>query len=495
MTKHFHFLLATAAVLAGCTLAPDYERPDAPIPQAFPEGDAYRADDAANGAALPADLFWEDFYTDAQLRAVIALALENNRDLRVAMLNVERTRSLYNIERSALVPTISAGGSVDRARTPKDLSYTGASSTSSQYSADFGFASWEIDLFGRIRSMSEAALQEYFASEQTSHAAQIALISEVATTYLTLAADQARLELSRTTLQTRQDALELVQKRYDRGLSPMLDVHRAQAQVDAAQVSLVTFVQLIALDRNALNLLVGDTVPEDLLPGDLASVGEPEPISAGVSSLVLLNRPDIMAAEYNLMAANANIGAARAAFFPRISLTAAAGTASSDLSGLFTAGQGAWAYGAQVVMPIFDPRTWASFRVSKTDREIAVAQYEQSIQGSFREVADTLAVRGTILQQLEAQTQFVYSESEVNRLSNVRYVRGLDSYLSVLDSERELYAAQLELVRLQLIRRTNQVKLYAVLGGGWQALPGPDDGAPDAAIGDDASSIAPQERE
>ncbi|MDP0498229.1 MAG: efflux transporter outer membrane subunit [Verrucomicrobiota bacterium JB024] len=483
MSKPTFFLLAgTAALLTGCNFAPDYTRPSAPIPADFPEGVAYTADDAVNSAPAGGHLPWREFYTDDKLRDVIILSLENNRDLRIATLNIERTRAMYNIERSALLPTISAGGSAQRARTPGDLSYTGSASTGSQYQADMGFASWEIDLFGRIRNMSEAALQEYFASEQASRSVQIMLISEVATTYLTLAADQARLELARTTLKTRQDALDLVQRRYDRGLSPLLDVHRAQAQVDAAQVSLITFVQLIALDKNALNLLAGTTVPEDLLPGDLGSVEEPAPISAGISSYVLLNRPDIMEAEHQLMGAYANIGAARAAFFPRISLTAAAGTASSDLSSLFKSGQGMWTYGAQIVMPIFDPRTWAAVRVSKADQQIALAQYEQVIQSSFREVADTLAVRGTILQQLQAQQEFVNSESEVNRLSNVRYVRGLDSYLSVLDSERELYAAQLELVSLQLTRLTNQVQLYAVLGGGWQPLKEPDGGESDAMV-------------
>ncbi|MBC2596239.1 efflux transporter outer membrane subunit [Ruficoccus amylovorans] len=483
MNKHVYFLTAaTAALLTGCSMAPDYERPPAPIPADFPEGGAYQADDAVSSAPAAGHLPWAEFYTDSKLREVITLSLENNRDLRVATLNIERMRALYNIERSALLPTVNAGASADRARTPADLSYSNTSVTASQYSADFGFASWELDLFGRIRSMSDAALQEYFATEQASRSVQTMLVSQVATAYLTLAADQARLELAKTTLKTREDALDLVTRRYDRGLSPLLDVHRAQAQVDAAQVSLVTFVQLIAVDKNALNLLAGTTVPADLLPGDLDSIEPPAPISAGVSSLVLLNRPDIIEAEHKLMAANANIGAARAAFFPRISLTAAAGTASSDLSGLFKSGQGMWAYGAQITMPIFDPRTWAAVRVSEADKKIAIAQYEQVIQSSFREVADALAVRGTILQQLEAQREFVQSESEVNRLSNVRYVRGLDSYLSVLDSERELYAAQLELVSLELVRLSNQVKLYAVLGGGWQPLDEPGGGESDAVV-------------
>jgi multidrug efflux system outer membrane protein len=471
MSKSVQFLLvSTAALLSGCNLAPDYSRPFAPVPNTFPQGPAYVDDEAVSPSPEASDLPWRDFYTDAKLRDVITLALENNRDLRIATLNIDRTRSLYNIKRSALLPTINAGAGVTRARTPADVSPTGVTTTASQYNADLGFASWEIDLFGRIRNMSEAALQEYFASEQASRAAQILLVSEVASTYLTLAADQTCLELAGTTLKTRQDAFELVRLRHERGLSPLIDVHRAQAQVDAAQASYVTFVQLIALDKNALNLLSGTTVPDDLLPGNLASVKSPTPVSAGMSSLVLLNRPDIMQAEHQLMAANANIGAARAAFFPRISLTAAAGTASSDLSGLFGSGQGMWTYGAQVVMPIFDPRTWAAVRVSETEQKIALAQYEQTIQNSFREVADTLAVRGTILQQLQAQEQFVRSESEVNSLANVRYQRGLDNYLSVLDSERELYASQLELVALQLTRLTNQVKLYAVMGGGWQPL-------------------------
>ena len=469
MNKHLSALALAAACLSGCTLAPDYERPAAPIPADFPEGEAYSSDGAASEAPAASYMPWEEFYRDDKLRFVIALTLENNRDLRVAALNVERMRMKYNIERSALLPTIAAGGSAQRTRNPGDLSSGGSGSTTSQYQADFGFASWEIDLFGRIRSMSEAALQEYFSTEQNRRTVQVMLVSQVGDAYFTLAADLSRLKLAKTTLETRRRAFEIAQERHAKGLSPLLDVHRTQAQVDAARVSYVTFIQVVAIDRNALDFFAGATVPENLLPADLDTVVEPASVSAGISSLALLNRPDIIASEHLLMAANANIGAARAAFFPRISLTAAAGTASSDLSSLFKSGQGMWTYGAQIVMPIFDPRTWAAVRVSKADKAIAIAQYEKSIQAGFREVADALAVRGTILQQIESQREFVDSQTEVYQLSNVRYTRGLDGYLSVLDSERELYAAQLELVALELNRLTNQVKLYAVLGGGWKS--------------------------
>ncbi|RLB89735.1 MAG: multidrug transporter, partial [Deltaproteobacteria bacterium] len=338
--------------------------------------------------------------------------------------------------------------------------------TTKQYSVNLGIASWEIDFFGRIRSLKEQALQRYLATEEARRSAQISLVSEVARVYLALAADREDLKLARSTLHTQQGVYDLIRRQYEVGLANELDLHRAQTQVDAARGDVARFMQLVAQDQNALNLLAGSPVPEDLLPPDLTSVSTPKDISPGLSSEVLLRRPDIMAAEHQLKAAYAFIGAARAAFFPRISLTTSLGTASAELSGLFSSGNGTWSFAPQVVMPIFDARTWAAYRVSKAQRKIALTQYERTIQTAFREVADTLAVQGTVHERLSAQQSLVNALAETYRLSVNRYTNGIDSYLGVLDAQRSLYAAQQGLIALHLAKMVNQVSLYAVLGGG-----------------------------
>jgi multidrug efflux system outer membrane protein len=335
-----------------------------------------------------------------------------------------------------------------------------------QYSVNLGVFSWEPDFFGRIRNLKDRALEEYLATEQARRSAQILLVSSVANAYLVLAADRESLTLAQTTLVTQQDVYNLTQRRYDRGLAPELDLYRVQTQVDAARGDVARFTQLVAQDENALNLLLGAAAPGALLPTNLSGVAPPKEISAGVSSEVLLCRPDVLQAENLLRAAHADIGAARATFFPRISLTAAVGTASSELSGLFQSGSGTWSYAPQIGMPIFDARTWAALRVTKVQREIAVTQYERAVQNAFREVADALAVYGTVDQQVSAQQSLVHAVGETYRLSNARYDKGIDSYLSVLDAQRSLYAAQQGLVSLRLVKLANQVRLYAVLGGG-----------------------------
>jgi multidrug efflux system outer membrane protein len=339
--------------------------------------------------------------------------------------------------------------------------------TIKNYSVNLGVASWEIDFFGRIRSLKDQALQEYFATEQARRGAQILLVSSVANAYLTLAADRENLALAETTLAAQQGTCNMVKRRHDLGLAADLDVQRAQTQVDGARRDIASFQQLIAQDENALNLLVGSPAPDNLLPAGLGGVVPPKEISAGLSSEVLLRRPDVLQAENLLKAANAEIGAARAAFFPQISLTASIGTSSSDLSGLFKSGSGAWTYAPQIVMPVFDARTWSAHKAAKAQRKIAVTQYEKAIQSAFREVADALAVRGTVDQQVEAQQSLVHAVAETYRLSNSRYNMGIDSYLSVLDAQRSLYAAQQGLVTLHLAKLANQVNLYSVLGGGW----------------------------
>jgi multidrug efflux system outer membrane protein len=357
-------------------------------------------------------------------------------------------------------------GSGGKERVPEDLSITGKSYTAQAYSVDLGISSWEIDFFGRIRSLGQRALEEYFSTEEARRSAQILLVSEVANAYLALAADREALQLARSTLGTQQDAYDLIRKRYEKGIATALDLRQAETQVDSARLEIARYTQLTALDENALNLLVGLPVAGDLLPEALNSVAPPKEISPGTSSEVLLRRPDILQAEHLLKASNANIGAARAAFFPRISLTTAIGTASDQLSGLFKAGNGAWNFSGQLVLPIFDARTWSALTVTKVDREIAVAQYEKAIQGAFREVADALALEGTVEEQLAAQQSLVAAFAETYRLSNLRYIKGVDSYLGVLDAQRSLRVAEQVLIARRLVRIATQVKLYAVLGGG-----------------------------
>jgi multidrug efflux system outer membrane protein len=467
MKRYLFFLLVgITLVLGGCTLAPEYTRPEAPISAGWPTGAAYQEARTATDAPAALELRWREFFTDEKLRKIIETALSNNRDLRLAALNVQRARALYGIQRAEIFPSVNALGSGIRQRVPADLLETGNAITAEQYSVNLGISSWEIDFFGRIQSLKDRALEEYLATEQARRSAQILLVAAVANAYLTLAAGRENLKLAESTLETQEAAYRLVRRRYDVGLASELDLRQAQAQVETARGDIARFRQLVAQDENALNLLVGSSAPNELLPADLHSVSAPKEISPGMSSEVLLRRPDIMAEEHRLKAANANIGAARAAFFPRISLTAAVGTASSDLSNLFKSGSGTWIFSPQIVMPIFDARLWSAFDVTKVDREIALAQYEKTIQTAFREVADALAVNGTVDQRVSAQESLMEAVAETYRLSNVRYTRGLDSYLGVLDAQRSLYAAEQGLIAIRLARLANQVRFYAVLGGG-----------------------------
>ncbi|MBW1953672.1 MAG: AdeC/AdeK/OprM family multidrug efflux complex outer membrane factor [Deltaproteobacteria bacterium] len=466
MRRQALLALGLLMCLGGCTLAPKYTRPEAPIPTQWPQGPAYKDTQAAVGGPTALELNWREFFADPQLQQVIARALENNRDLRLAALNVEKARALYGIQRAELWPVVNAVGGGGKQRVPADLSVTGKSMTMEEYRVNLGITSWEIDFFGRLRSLKDEALQEYLATEQARRSVRILLMSEVARVYLTLAADKENLQLARSTLETQQATYDLIKRRYEVGIASRLDLERVQSQVDTARREVARFTQLVAQDQNALNLLAGSMVPEELLPADLSNVGSLKEISPGLSSEVLLNRPDILQAEYRLKAAYANIGAARAAFFPRISLTTAMGTASAELSGLFSSGSATWNFAPRIVLPIFDARIWAALRVSKANRKILLTQYEKAIQTAFREVADALAVRGTVGQQISAQQSLVNANAATYQLSKGRYVKGIDNYLSVLDAQRSLYAAQRELILLRLAKLANHVRLYAVLGGG-----------------------------
>jgi multidrug efflux system outer membrane protein len=406
MNRHLSFLLlGIALVLGSCTLAPEYTRPEAPVPVDWPSGAAYQETKALPITPPATEISWQEFFRDGRLQRIIATALNNNRDLRIAALNVERARGLYGIQRAELYPTLDAVCTGSKQRVPADLSGVGKEITVEQYRVDFGILSWEIDFFGRIRSLKDRALEQYLATEEARRSAQILLVSSVVTAYLSLAADRENLRLGETTLEAQQSAYDLIRRRYDVGLATELALNQAQTLVDTARRNIAVFTQLVAQDENALNLLVGSPapIPRELLPADLGSVSPLKEISPGLSSDVLLLRPDIIAAEHQLKAANAYIGAARAAFFPRISLTTTVGTASAELSGLFDSGQGTWGFAPQIVWPIFDARLWSAYDVTIAEKEIALAQYEKAIQTAFREVADALAVRGTADQQLSAQ--------------------------------------------------------------------------------------------
>jgi multidrug efflux system outer membrane protein len=451
-------------------MIPEYTRPEAPIPAGWPSGPAYKETPAKEGAPVAADLQWREFFTDERLQEIIETALQNNRDLRVAALNLERARALYRIQRAELVPTVNAAGTASKERVPGILSGTGQPATVELYNVNLGISAWEIDLFGRIRSLEKRALEEYLATEQARRSVQILLISEVANAYLTLAADRENLQLARSTLETQQAAYNVIRRRYEVGLVAEFDLRQVQTRVDAARVDVARYTGLAAQDENALNLLVASPVPADLLPEALSAVRPLPDVSPGTSSEVLLRRPDILQAEDLLKAANANIGAARAAFFPRITLTTSIGTTSDQLSGLFKSDSDTWIFAPRIVMPIFDLRTWSALTVTQVDREIAVAQYEGAIQGAFRDVADALARRGTVGDQMEAQQSLVEATMETYRLSNARYAKGIDIYLNVLDAQRSLYSAQQGLIAIRLAKLVNQVQLYAVLGGGGEPV-------------------------
>ncbi|WP_024302859.1 AdeC/AdeK/OprM family multidrug efflux complex outer membrane factor [Pseudogulbenkiania sp. MAI-1] len=463
--------LLAAALLAGCSMAPTYLRPAAPVSGQWPSGPAYGGEAATqatkNGVA--ADIGWREFFADARLQKLIELALANNRDLQVAMLNVEKTRAQYQIQRADLFPAIDATASSTRQRLPADLSSSGRASTSSKYSVGLGFTAYELDLFGRVQSLKNEALEQYFASEAARKSAQITLVSEVASQYLTLRALDEQQKVVTDTLTAQQSSYELTKKRFDVGTVTALDLSTADSQVQTAKSNLVSLMQQRAQAENALTLLVGQPLPADLPEGNAFDAqGLLADLPAGLPSDLLERRPDIIQAEHQLKAANADIGAARAAFFPSISLTGSFGTASSQLSNLFKSGQGAWSFIPQINLPIFDwGKNTANLDVSTTSKKIAVAQYEKSIQSAFREVSDALTARAMVEQQIAAQEALVKSETQRYQLAELRYRNGVDSALSLLDAQRSLYSAQQGLIQTRLARLTNQVTLYKALGGGW----------------------------
>ncbi len=467
MNKKLILVPLIVLILAGCTMAPKYVRPEAPVPGDWPKGEAYEKAGGDASARAAAEVPWQEFIIDQQLRKLITLALANNRDFRIAALTIEKMQALYQIQRADLFPTIAAAGNGTEQRVPESISGTGSPVNVHQYSVGLGFSSYELDFFGRVRSLKAQALEQFIATEEEKRSVQISLVAEVAGAYLTLAADREHLRLARETLANQESFYGLTKSRFDAGISSALDLYQAQTSVDTARVDIAQYTSLAAQDENALALVIGSPVPEELLPDGLSMVTALKEFNQGLPSDLLLNRPDIIQAEHLLRGANANIGAARAAFFPSITLTTNIGTYSTELSGLFKGGTTGWSFAPQISLPIFTGgRNRANLKAAEVDREIFVAQYEKAIQGAFREVADALAQRGTIDDQMTAQQSLTEATSQSYRLSQARYEKGVDSYLVVLDSQRSYYGAQQSLIAVRLARLINQVTLYKVLGGG-----------------------------
>lgn len=454
--------LGAALLASACaTLEPALPAPDAAIPAQW----AGAATPAAGAMAVDkvSEVGWREFLADPKLAQLVARALANNRDLRVALLNVERAQALYRVQRADRMPSVGIAGTLTRSggdhRTVSDA-----------YAVNVGITEFEIDLFGRVRSLGQAALERFLAEEETRRAAHLALVAEVANAYLALAADRELLRLAQATLENQEAAYRLTQQRHERGAVSGLELRQGRVTVETARTDAARQAGQVAKDANALSLLVGAPVEESLWPtGFTPALAPLDPVPAGVPSDVLLRRPDVLRAEHALRAANASIGAARAAFFPRITLTGAAGTASDELSGLFRSGSFAWSVMPSLVLPIFQGgRLAAGLDVAQADRDIALAQYEKAIQSGFREVADALALARTLAAQRASQEALVKAAADAERLSLSRYEAGRDSFLAMLDAQRTSYAAQQALIATRLAEQANRVALYKALGGGWK---------------------------
>ena len=462
-------VLCIAALLGGCSMMPVYQRPAAPVAVDWP---------AVNGTAVvtsarpAADIEWQSFFSDDKLRQLIAVALKNNRDLRIAVLNIEQARAQFQIRRADQFPTLNLAAT--GARQPGARTANGSSTITSTYTAALAVTAYELDFFGRVASLKEQALAQYLATEEGRKTAQISLVANVANTYLSLLADAELLAITQQTLVTREESYRLSKLRFDNGVTSELDLRQAESLTEAARVSLAQLQRQRALDENALTLLIGQPLTPDLavvLPAGKTLADAPimADVPVGLPSDVLARRPDIRQAEQQLLAANANIGAARAAFFPRISLTTSVGSASSSLSGLFKSGSWGLAIAPQLLLPIFDAgRNQAGLGVANAGRDIAVAQYEKAIQTAFREVADALAGQATLGEQLRAQRAQATAEAVRFKLADLRYKNGIASSLDALDAQRSLFSVQQALVQTRLAQLQSQVTLYKTLGGGWK---------------------------
>jgi multidrug efflux system outer membrane protein len=457
-------LTLIAVVLAGCSFAPTYDRPAAPIPGSW----------SAASKASPVSvqsLHWKDFVIDERLRSRIETALANNRDLRQTLLNVQTARAAYRVQRADQLPGLEAQASGNRQRLPADLSGTGAARVQSNYQAGVGLMAFELDLFGRMRSLSEAALMEYLATEETARSVQISLVAEVIQASLAHDSARQRQVLALRTLQARDKEWQLMSERRKTGTAGRLDEQEAQGQLELARAEVERLSRELRQAANALDWLVGDGSVQ--AAADLSAAPLVQEIGAGLPSDLLELRPDIRAAEYQLRSRNASIGAARAAFFPRISLTGSYGSASAELSDLFAGGQRSWSFMPQLSLPIFDGgRNRANVQVAESNQRIALSQYEKSVQTAFKEVADVLADRAQWGERLDAQTSMVANTQKAFDLSNARFKAGVDNYLTVLDAQRSLYTAQQTLIGLRLSEQLNRVTLWKALGGEEAPQPG-----------------------
>ena len=454
--------LAAALLMAGCSFIPTYERPAAPVPAAYSSAPQGAADASAQAAAA---LPWQEYFTDARLQQLIGLALTNNRDLQVAVLNIEQARAQYRITRADQFPTINGGITASRAPDTVNGGYANA------YNVGLQTTAWELDFFGRVGSLKQQALAQYLASEEGMRAAQVSLVASVANAWYTLLADEELLAISRRTLETREASVDLTKLRFDAGATSELDYRQAVSLTEAARATLAQQQRQRALDANALTLLLGQSLPPEInasIAGTrLNQVPALTPLPAGLPSDLLIQRPDIRQAEQVLIGANANIGAARANFFPRIALTAQVGTASGELSGLFKSGAWGFTLAPSALLPIFDAgRNSANLDAAQVGRQIAVAQYEKAIQTAFREVSDALDSQATLQEQDRAQLAQLEAETVRLKLSDLRYSNGVSSYLDLLDAQRTLFTLEQSVVQVRLARVQNQLLLYMALGGG-----------------------------
>jgi len=469
--------LAIGTALAGCNLAPDYVAPATAVPPVLPQGGIYPA--ASTTVHDITQVGWRDFFIDERLRQVIELGLDNNRDLRAAAANILQAEAQYHVQGADLLPTIAASASatytnnsLEAPDVPLASGTTGAGTVSNPvgagYGADVGFSSFEVDLFGRVRNLSKAALERYLATEEGQRSLRISLIAEIATAWLRIASDEDQLALSRQTLDTYADTLKLTTAQFHIGAASEVEPRQAEANYYAARNDIAEIRTRIAQDRNALDLLVGNTIEPALLPTALGDARPTiEALPTDLTSAVLLRRPDVMQAEHQLIAQDANIGAARAAFFPTISLTAAVGTISPTLGGLFGRGSGTYIGSPAISLPLFDGgRLRADLDYSRASRDAAVATYQKTIQTAFREVADALAQRGTIDERIAVQTARANAAEAAAKLSDARYRAGVQSFLPLLDAQRTAYATEQQLATTRFNRSSNSIELYRSLGGG-----------------------------
>jgi outer membrane protein, multidrug efflux system len=464
------FVPALLATVAGCgVLEPKLPEAEPGVPGEWPEpptgpgGEPAATQEADARQASVAQIAWRDFFTDPRLEELISLALENNRDLRASVANVERARALYRVQRADRVPSLDVTGTMTRGGGDAAIFFNRA------YSVELGVTAYELDLFGRVRNLSEAALRSYLAEEEARRSAQLSLVAEAANAYLTLLADRELKRIAEAALANRQEELELTEKRFELGAASSLEVNQAEIEVETARADVWLFAGQVAQDVNALRLLVGAPLEQDLLASRVdLHVSGLEALPPELPSEALLRRPDVLQAEYTLRAANASIGAARAAFFPSITLTGSFGTASEELSDLFTSGTDAWSFIPQINLPIFQGgRLRGNLEVTEAERTVALARYERAIQAGFREVADALALTHTLARERASRERLLAAAERADELSRIRYEAGSDSYLVLLDAQRTLYTAEQALISTVLAQQANRVTLYKALGGGW----------------------------